>query len=103
MKHRQDSQQPLLTWLHRAQSFRLPLKPQRETRGLPSPCSDESGALDLGTSEQGSRQRVQPVPFAMPSVTGWCWTSTTEAFGSAVRYQSLSEETGIPRRRSGTI
>lgn len=32
------------------QPCRLPLTSQRETRGLPSPCSDESGALDLGTS-----------------------------------------------------
>lgn len=39
-------------WLKTAQSCRLPLKSQMDTRDLLLPCSDGSGAVDLGTSSR---------------------------------------------------
>lgn len=49
------------------------------------PCSDESDAMDPGTSEQiiGSECNL----CCLPSITGWCWSSMPEVLGSAVLCQ----------------
>lgn len=39
---------------------------------------------------------MQPVLFAMPFITGWCWSSMPEVFGSAVLYQrQASQDMGV--------